>query len=456
MLGLGYVGLVTAACFASRGYRVHCFDVDEQKLKELRESRTYLYETGLEPLVKEAVSQRLLVPCSSAKEAIRNSTITFVSVGTPQREDGSLDARYVEDASRQIGQALRDVSWWHLVVVRSTILPNMTEGVVKRAVEEESGKRCGNEFGLCMSPEFLSEGSAVNDMLHPDRIVIGEHDSRSGEALERLYRDFYGADMPPLLRTNMVNAELIKYASNIFLAMKVSFANMMAQICQRLGRADVEAVMKGVGLDKRVGPLFLRAGAGWGGSCFPKDLAALKAFARSFGAEVPLVDATVSINDQQPLEVVELGARLVDGLGGKRVALLGLAFKPNTDDMRSAVSIRVVDALLARGASVVAYDPKAMRNAEKVLDDRVTYAASIDDCLRQADLAILVTEWDEFKGLTPQKFKDLMRNPAVVDGRRIYDPSRFEAEGIRFAAIGLGPAKPRLDSSASSPTFSAA
>jgi nucleotide sugar dehydrogenase len=323
-----------------------------------------------------------------------------------------------------------------LVVVRSTVIPNTCDFIVKPEIETASGKRCGQDWGLCMNPEFLKEGSAIHDTLHPDRIVIGEFDRKSGAELANLYRRFIRRKVATE-RMSLVNAELVKYSSNAFLAMKISFANMIANLCETLPTADVQVVTHGMGLDKRVGRGFLNAGLGFGGSCFPKDLKALSAFGHERNVDMPLIRATMEINDKQPPRAVNLGEKLIGGLSGKRVAILGLAFKPETDDMREAVSIHVIRELLSRHANVVVYDPQAIHVARRIFGDTVTYAGSPSECLRGSSLCILATEWPTFSELKAKDFEKLMETPAIVDGRRLLDPSKF-AE-IRFAAIGLGP-----------------
>jgi UDPglucose 6-dehydrogenase len=320
--------------------------------------------------------------------------------------------------------------------VKSTVLPTTTENVVRRIIEEASGKRCSEEFGLCVNPEFLREGSAVEDTFKPDRIIIGEVDKRSGDYLEEIYREFYGDELPPIIRTNPVNAEMIKYANNAFLAMKVSFINMIANLCQKIPGADVEIIARGIGLDKRIGPLFLKAGAGWGGSCFSKDIEALLDYAIKNGVELPLIEATLKVNRSQPYRVVELARELIGGLNGRRISVLGLAFKPGTDDVRDAVSIKIVRRLLDEGAKVVVYDPKAMDNAKRIFGEDVEYASNVEECLKDSECAIVVTEWDEFRKLRPEDFIKLMKTPAVVDGRRIYDPEAYSKK-LKFKAIGL-------------------
>jgi len=325
---------------------------------------------------------------------------------------------------------------YHLVVVKSTVVPGTTENMVKPSIEKNSGKCCGVDFGLCMNPEFLREGAALYDTLHPDRVIIGEHDEKSGDILESLYRDFLGEETPPMIRTNLPTAELIKYANNAFLATKISFINAIANICEKIPEADVTVVAKGVGLDKRVSPLFLRAGLGYGGSCFPKDVKALISFSKSLGYSPVLFKAVENVNNVQPYRAVELAKKLIGDLAGKRVAILGLAFKPETDDMREAVSMKITNKLLEEGANVVAYDPKASVNAKHVFGDKIEYARSSLECLKDAECCIVVTEWEEFKQLEPEVFIKHMKSPVVIDGRRIYNPKKFSRR-LKFAAIGL-------------------
>jgi len=365
VFGLGYVGTVTAACFAYKGFNVVAFDVDKGKVESLNQAISFIYEPELDEIIKQAVSSGSLKATYNPNYAIMNSDITFITVGTPQKVDGKIDLRYVEDASRMIGKALKDKDDWHLVVVKSTVIPGTTNNVVKKNIEEVSGKTCDRDFGICFNPEFLREGAAVHDMFYPDRLIIGGSE-KSSSYLLNLYNMFYGEKMPETIITNAENAELIKYANNAFLAMKVSFINMIARICQKIPKGDVEVVAKGIGLDKRIGSLFLKAGAGWGGSCWPKDLSALKKFAEEIGLELPLVDATIEINKTQPLILIDFAKELIGSLEGKRISILGLSFKPNTDDMREAVSIKIIESLLKEGAEVIAYDPKAMDNAKKI------------------------------------------------------------------------------------------
>lgn len=435
-MGLGYVGLVSAACFASRGFKVVGFDVDASKVKSINQGLSPIVEPGLDRLINDTVRKGLLKADIDLDKTVANTDMTFVTVGTPSREDGSIDLAYVKSASKLIGEALSQKDDWHLVIIKSTVVPTATENIVKPTIEQTSNKQCGNDFGLCMNPEFLKEGSAIQDTLGADRIIIGEVDAKSGNVLEELYRNFHRKDMPSLIRTTLANAELIKYASNAFLAMKVSFINMIANLCQKLPEGNVNVIAEGLGLDRRIDPSFLRAGIGWGGSCWRKDLEALKNFAHQKGVDLPLVDSTLRINERQPQVATELANGLIGDLSGRRIAVLGLSFKPKTDDMRDAVSIRIVNRLINEGAKVVVYDPTAMENAKKIFENSVEYASCARECLTDAECALVVTEWDEFRKLTPDDFVKHMKIPAVVDGRRIYDPIVFSSR-LRFEAVGL-------------------
>ena len=437
VIGLGYVGLTFSTCLAARGFMVYGVDIDRKKRELISKGRPPIYEEGLEHLLEKAVSEGFLKITGDFREAILGSDITFICVGTPSKPDGSVDLSQVEDASRRIGKALREKEGYHLVVVRSTVPPGTTEELVGRCLESESGKRVGRDIGLCFNPEFLSEGNAVKGTMSPDRIIIGAIDERSGKLLLELYQDFYSDKLPPILLTNPVNAELIKYANNAFLAMKISFANMFSRLCGRLRGADVTIVMKGIGMDSRICSSFLGAGLGWGGSCFPKDTRGILSYARKLGIDLKLVKASIEVNEEQVDYALELAESLVGSLRGKLVAVLGLAFKPGTDDIRESRAIKLVEKLLEKGARVRVHDPKAMDNARRVLGDRVEYAISLEDCLRGADLCILATEWPEYRELGQEELIRLMRTPTLLDCRRVYDPEKFRK--IRFAAIGLGP-----------------
>jgi len=436
VIGLGYVGLCTAVCFASRNFKVYGVDVDKERVHNLRDGHSPIYEPYLENYLNKTLRTRMFLPTEDQNSAIDKSDVTFVSVGTPSLDDGSIDLTSIKQASSAIGVSLRNKSSQHLVVLRSTVVPTTCDKVVKPEIEATSGKKCGQGWGLCMNPEFLKEGSAIHDTLYPDRVIIGESDEKSGVALASIYGRFFRRRVI-IKRMSVVNAELVKYANNAFLAMKVSFANMVASLCETLPLADVKVVMEAIGLDDRIGPAFLQAGLGYGGSCFPKDLKALVAFGKKQNVELPLVRATAEINEKQPLLAIRLGEKLIGSLSGKRVAVLGLAFKPETDDMREAASIHIIRELLQRNADVIAYDPKALHRARGIFGKSITYAESQADCIRQSDVCILVTEWQAFRKLKPKDFMKLMKQPSLVDGRRLYNHHKFA--GVGFAAVGLGP-----------------
>ena len=436
VIGLGYVGLVTAACFASKGFKVYGFDVDVKKLEILREGRTPIYEPGLEELVRRGIEDGTLKVETRFERAVKRSNITFITVNTPGKSDGSVNLSYIKKAAEMIGVALRNKRKWHLVVVKSTVPPGTTENIVKPIIEENTKKECGKNWGICYNPEFLKEGSAIEDMFNPDRIIIGEVDRRSGDFLERVYRSFYGENMPPLIRTNPINAELIKYANNAFIATKISFINMFANLCQKLPKSDVEVIARGIGLDRRIGPLFLKAGAGFGGSCLPKDIKALITFSKNLGYDPTLLKAVEAVNDAQPQQIIELAKKHLGNLKNKHIAILGLAFKPNTDDMREARSIPIISRLLDEGAKITAYDPVAIPKAKTIFGDKIKYASSTIQCIKDADCCILVTEWEEFKKLTQEDFIKNMKKHILIDGRRIYDPKQYRK--LKFEAIGLG------------------
>jgi len=438
VLGIGYVGLCTAVAFASRGYNVIASTHDAEKAAKINKGLPPFHEPNLQNLLKEAIdSGNLKCLVDETEKAVVQTDLTFNAVGTPSRADGSIDLHFIETSSHDIGKALRQKSAYHVVVIKSTVVPGTTQDLVKPLLEKESKKKCGTDFGLCMSPEFLRQGSAFEDTIHTDRIVIGEHDKRSGDTLENLYRDFYGKDMPPMIRTTLATAELIKYASNAMLATKISFINTIANVCEKIPGADVKVVAAAMGLDKRIGPLFLNAGLGYGGSCFPKDVKALIACSRTLGYTPELLESVENVNRAQPLRAVEFCKQQLGSLEGKKIAILGLAFKPDTDDMREARVIPIIIQLLKDGAEITAYDPVAKPTAKTIFNSKIHYATSALECIKNADCAIIVTEWPEFQELTPEDYARNMKQPIVIDGRRIYDPEEYSKE-LRFTAVGLG------------------
>ena len=435
VIGLGYMGLPLACAFASRSFKVIGLDIDLEKIELIKKGETPIYEEGLQELLKKALESGSFKVTSDYMEIVREADACFICVGTPMNLDGSVDLRYVRETIEVLGESLRKLDKYLLLVIRSTIPPGTTSNIIRKIVEEKSGKRLG-EYGLCFNPEFLREGKALQDIFDPDRIIIGCLDEVSGKTLLNLYKEFYGDAMPPVLITTPINAELIKYANNAFLAVKISFMNMISQLCQNLPGADVKVVADGIGMDRRIGKEFLNAGLGWGGSCFPKDTMGLLRFGYSIGIRLPIIEAAIEVNESQIANAIFLAKKLIGDVNGKTIAVLGLAFKPGTDDVRGSRSIKLIEKLLECGAKVKVHDPKALKNAMKILKEKVSYASSIEECLQGADLCILATEWEEYKELRQEDLEKLMKSPALLDCRRLYDPIKFNR--IKFAAIGLG------------------
>lgn len=438
VVGAGYVGLVSAVCFADRGYQVTLSDQDSEKVSLVNRGVPPFYEAGLEEILKRSVRSGKLRATVETRDVMLDSDITFVAVGTPSTADGSINLAHVKDTTIEIGNALRRKSGYHLVAIRSTVVPGTTDNLVRSTIEKSSQKKAGRDFGLVMQPEFLRQGSAIHDTVNPDRIVIGQYDQKSGETLMNVYRNFFREKLPPTLRVNLATAEMIKYASNAFLATKISFINEIANICENVPSVDVVKVAEGMGLDERIGKRFLHAGAGFGGSCFPKDVKAIVAFAKGRRCKARIQEAVLKVNRDQATHVVELAKKKLGNPRGRTVAVLGLSFKPGTDDLREAPSLRIIEGLLREGSHVVAYDPVAAANAKRIMGKRITYADSAQSCLQKADAALVVTEWDEFRKLAPADFKEWMRQPILIDARRIYDPPAYRLE-TRYTAIGLGP-----------------
>jgi UDPglucose 6-dehydrogenase len=408
IVGGGYVGLVTGACFADTGHDVTIIEADPEKGKMIKEKKAPIYEPGLDQILTTTTGKNLRV-CDSYDSA-GTSDLTFICVGTPPNDDGSANLAFVESASRSIGTALQNTPGYPVVVVKSTVPPGTTENVVRPAVLGSSHKG-GDEIGFAMNPEFLREGHAIEDFRQPDRIVIGSNSPRAGDRVAEVYATFPA----PVIRTGLAAAEMIKYASNAFLATKISFSNEIGNVCKELG-IDVYEVMKGVGLDQRIGPRFLDAGAGFGGSCFPKDVSSLAVMADRAGIDPKILRAVLAVNENQPHRLVALLERKAGALPGKRIAVLGLAFKDNTDDVRDSRSIPVIRELLEKGVRVVAYDPMAVPNMRKIFP-AIGYAASAAEALKDADGCLVMTEWPEFSRID-REFGG-MKKRIIIEGRRI-------------------------------------
>jgi UDPglucose 6-dehydrogenase/GDP-mannose 6-dehydrogenase len=441
VVGTGYVGLVTGACLAEKGHRVACVDIDPAKVAQLNRAQPPIYERGLEEILQRNVGTRLR-GTTDLPQAVRESELSLIAVGTPF--DGrEIDVAHVRSAAQAIGSALRQRADYHAVVVKSTVVPGTTEGLVLPILEAASGKRAGADFGVGMNPEFLREGEAIGDFLHPDRIVLGGIDERTLQVMHALYAVFEGVDV---IRTSPKTAETIKYASNALFATMISFSNEIGNLCAALGGLDITEVMRGVHLDRRLSPIrpdaerivpafttYLEAGCGFGGSCFPKDVKSLIAHGRAAGLPMELLDAVVRVNERQPLEVLRLLQKHFPSLDGVRVALLGLAFKPDTDDMRESPALPVARELLAQGAVLKAYDPVARHEAEKLLSGRgLEYVDDLRASIEGVDAIVLMTRWPEFESL-PRLLADRNPQPLVVDGRRMLDKRAFE----RYEGIGL-------------------
>jgi len=435
VVGMGYVGLCTAAAFASKGIRTVGVDIDEKRIEQIQQGRAPLYEPQLDGMLKKALGKKLLVATSDISQAAYTSS-TFLTVGTPSRKDGSIDLINIERAAEELGTALREKQSYHLVIVKSTVIPGTTNKTVNPILAKSSSKTIGANLGLCTNPEFLKEGTAINDTLHPDKIVIGANDKKSAHVLKRLYRRFYGKNLPPIILTSPETAELVKYASNAFLATKVSFINTIANIAQAIPGVDVNQIAEAIGHDPRIGPLFLKAGPGYGGSCFHKDLQALINFSEDLRYSPVLLRATEETNERQAEKVVELVEKLTGSLDQKRIAVLGLAFKKDTDDIREAASLRVITLLLKKGAKVIAFDPLAIPNAQKQLGEIVEFAEDEQSAVKGADCCIVMTEWSQFGKLQPKDYLAHMRTPNLVDARRLYNPDEYGA--LNFAAVGFG------------------
>jgi len=438
IIGLGYVGVTMAVFLASKGINVIGVDIDQNKIEKLSKGIPPFYEEKLEDLLRENLRRKSIIFLTDYDYAITNSSVSFITVGTPSREDGSINLDYIRNASSSIGEALKNKDDYHLVVTRSTVIPGTNACLIKNIIEKYSSKKIGEEWGLCMNPEFLKEGSALKDIEKPSRIVIGEYDKKSGDILEEFYKRVYDDHDIPIIRTSLSTAELIKYANNAFLATKISFINSIAEICENIKGCDIEHIAYVLGLDPRISPSFLRAGLGFGGSCLPKDIKALISFSEKLGIEPILLRSVYETNLRQPLKAIKFCEASLGKLDNRRIAILGLAFKPNTDDIREAPSLRIIEELLKGNAVVVVYDPKAMNRVKQIYEDKLIYASTPIECLRNADCAIIVTEWDEFKKIQPEDFKKYMRKPMVVDGRRVYDPKVFRKHNIEYHAIGLG------------------
>jgi UDPglucose 6-dehydrogenase len=431
VIGTGYVGLVTGACFAEFGVNVICADKDEAKIDMLERGEIPIYEPGLEALVKRNVSQGRLAFTTDTPEAVRASLVVFIAVGTPPRADGGTDLTYVDTVAREIGRA---INGYKVIVTKSTV-PVGTSARVRELIQQELDAAGSDvKFSVASNPEFLREGAAINDFLRPDRVVIGTDDDMAAAIIRDLYRPL-SLNETPFVTTNIPTAELTKYAANAFLATKISFINEVANLCERIG-GDVKAVARGIGLDGRIGKKFLHAGPGFGGSCFPKDTRSAAYFARELGEEFSIVEAVIRVNERQRERMVEKIRKAVGGeLSGKSIAVLGLSFKPETDDMRDAPAVDIIRGLQKGGATVRAFDPVAMPAAARVLRD-VHFCEDAYEACEKAHAVVIVTEWNQFRMLELERVRALVAKPVLVDLRNVYEPGPMTKAGFEYHSVG--------------------
>lgn len=441
VVGTGYVGLVSGVCLAEKGHDVVCVDIDNEKVDMINKGIPPIYERDLETLLKSTVNKRFSATVD-LRSAVLNSDITLIAVGTPYVGE-EIDLSYIKNAAEQIGEVLREKNSYHVVTVKSTVVPGTTEEVVLPIIKKSSGKEPGKDFGIGMNPEFLREGEAIDDFMHPDRIVIGGIDEKTISYLDQMYSVFPNVD---IVKTTTKTAEMIKYTANSLLATLISFSNEIGNLCSTLGGIDVVDVMRGVHLDKRLTPImadgsrvvpavttYVAAGCGFGGSCFPKDVRALVAHGKKNDYNMQILDSVMQVNELQPLRVIQLLKKHIPSFEGKRIAVVGLAFKPGTDDMRESPAIPIVTQLIAEGATLKAYDPVARNEAIKLFGNHsIQYPETLEQSIQDVDAIILLTKWDEFQRL-PELIAAFDNQPLVIDGRRFLDKSGI----ARYDGIGL-------------------
>jgi len=429
IIGTGYVGLVTGACFAEFGVYATCIDRDEKKVRALKKGEVPFYEPGLEDLVKKNIKNGRLRFSTKIQDAVNASLVIFIAVGTPPRGDGSADMKYVESVAGEIAE---NIKGYKVIVTKSTV-PVGTGARLTKIISRRLKEQV--DFDIVSNPEFLREGAAIEDFMRPNRVVIGVKSQQAAAIMKDLYRPLYLIETPFVI-TNIETAELIKYASNAFLAAKISFINELSNLCDKVG-ADVHMVAKGMGLDHRIGPKFLHPGPGYGGSCFPKDTRALLMIAANNGMELGIVRSAVEANERQKNNMID---KIKNGLGGglkdKTIAVLGLSFKPNTNDMREAPSISIIEKLLKEKAKIKAFDPIAMDDAKTVFHAKIKYAKGPYDCVKGADAVVILTEWNEFRNLELLKIKTLLKTPNFFDLRNIYEPEKMKRLGFNYFCVG--------------------
>lgn len=443
IIGAGYVGLVTGVGLALKGHDIICVEKIQEKVDQIKKGKSTIYEKDLDKLLSDLIGIKFEIT-TDFEYAIKNSDITIVCVGTYSQQDGRIDLSQIKDVSKALGDSLKIKNSYHTIVVKSTVVPTTTKNVVAPLLELYSGKKCGVDFGLCVNPEFLREGHAIEDFINPDRIVIGEFDEKSGSILDDVYKEFGSK----IIKTSIESAEMIKYANNAFLGLLISYSNELANICESIG-VDVNSVLEGIYHDDRISPKldgkkifpeilsYLSPGPGFGGSCLPKDISALVKFAEDMGHDPKMMKSIIEINRSRPERMVKILEKELQDLTGKTITLLGVAFKPDTDDIRDSPSIEIIKLLLKKGAKVKLHDPIAMDNARNLLGGSILYSSSLEDSLKDSDGCLLVTKWDEFKRITPEMLQNSMKSPLIIDCRRILDPKEFEGK-VKYIGIGLG------------------
>jgi UDPglucose 6-dehydrogenase len=427
VIGTGYVGLVTGACFAEFGVEVTCVDVDKEKVDKLNNGIIPIYEPGLDKIVKKNSDAGRLNFTTDIKSSVEQALVVFLAVGTPPKEDGSPDMSYYQQAAKDVAEA---INGYKVLVTKSTV-PVGTGKWLREFVTQNLKTK--TEFGVASNPEFLREGAAIEDFMHPDRVVIGSNEERAIDVMKELYRPLYLIETPIVI-TSLEAAELIKYAANAFLATKITFINEIANLCDAIG-CDVHDVARGMGMDNRIGRKFLHPGPGYGGSCFPKDTRALTTVADQFGVETRIVDAVIDANERQREAMIPKIEKLVGDLSGKSIGVLGLSFKPETDDMRESPAIEIINAMTSRGAKVRAYDPVAMDEARHYISN-IEFAKDEYDAIRGADALVIITEWNQFRALDMEKVKALLKSPKIADLRNIYEPEDMREMGFEYVGVG--------------------
>jgi UDPglucose 6-dehydrogenase len=427
VIGTGYVGLVTGSCFAEFGLNVTCVDNDEQKIALLQKGTSPIFEPGLEEMVKRNLREGRLVFTTEIDKAVEKSLVIFIAVGTPPKKDGSVDMTYIDEVARKIGENLNG---YKVIATKSTV-PVGTGERIRKVIQQYERKKVN--FDIVSNPEFLREGAAIEDFMRPNRVVIGAASEQAMAIMKDLYSPLYLIEAPFVI-TNIETAEMIKYASNAFLATKVSFINEIANICEKVG-ADVNVVARGMGLDQRIGSKFLHAGPGYGGSCFPKDTLGIAKIAEKHGYRFEIVRSVMKVNEKQKERMVAKVKEALGNLKGKTIAVLGLSFKPNTDDMREAPSLKIISSLQREGAKIRAYDPKAMEVARKIFK-KIEYGKDPYDVAKGSDALLIITEWNQFRNLDLKRLQKMMKSPVFLDFRNIYEPAKMREMGFKYFAVG--------------------